>query len=120
MKSVFPDRMSLGTGRPIVLRDESTIRNCRVLLSHPMASPTDVRLISQIDLIAQKSMCSLHLHPFRFGTHNGPACVPPPFFLPYLSSDLRDAFSAERPGEPQHARIHPAGKYLAGQMVGGV
>lgn len=59
---VFYDRMSLGTGRPIVLRDESTIRNCRVLLSHPMASPTDVRLISQIDLIAQKSMCSLHLH----------------------------------------------------------
>lgn len=47
--------MSLGTGRPIVLRDESTIRNCRVLLSHPMASPTDVRLISLVELIAHKS-----------------------------------------------------------------
>ena len=51
--------MSLGTGRPIVLRDESSIRHCRVLLSHPMASPTDVRLISQVELIAQKSACPL-------------------------------------------------------------
>lgn len=48
-------RMSLGTGRPIVLRDETSIKNCRLLLSHPMASPTDVRLISQVELIMQKS-----------------------------------------------------------------
>lgn len=48
-------RMSLGTGRPIVLRDESSINHCRILLSHPMASPTDVRLVSQVELIAQKS-----------------------------------------------------------------
>lgn len=47
--------MSLGTGRPIVLRDETSIKNCRLLLSHPMASPTDVRLISQVELIMQKS-----------------------------------------------------------------
>lgn len=48
-------RMSLGTGRPIVLRDENSIRHCRLLLTHPMASPTDVRLIAQVELIAQKS-----------------------------------------------------------------
>jgi hypothetical protein len=48
-------RMSLGTGRPIVLRDENSIRHCRVLLNHPMASPTDVRLIALVELIAQKS-----------------------------------------------------------------
>lgn len=48
-------RMSLGTGRPIVLRDENSIRHCRILLNHPMASPTDVRLIAQVELIAQKS-----------------------------------------------------------------
>ena len=47
--------MSLGTGRPVVLRDESSIKHCRILLTHPMASPTDVRLISQVELIAQKS-----------------------------------------------------------------
>jgi len=47
--------MSLGTGRPIVLRDENSIRHSRILLNHPMASPTDVRLIALVDLIAQKS-----------------------------------------------------------------
>ncbi|KAI0743621.1 hypothetical protein C8Q80DRAFT_1107676 [Daedaleopsis nitida] len=51
----FDHQMSLGTGRPIVLRDESSIRHCRVLLTHPMASPTDVRLVSQVELIAQKT-----------------------------------------------------------------
>ena len=47
--------MSLGSGRPIILRDENTIRHCRLLLSHPMSSPTDVRLISLVELIAHKS-----------------------------------------------------------------
>ncbi|KAN0129203.1 hypothetical protein V8E53_012902 [Lactarius tabidus] len=51
----FDHQMSLGTGRPIVLRDESSIRHCRVLLSHPMSSGTDVRLISLVELIAQKT-----------------------------------------------------------------
>ena len=50
--------MSLGTGRPIVLRDENTIRHCRLLLTHPMSSPTDVRLISLVELIAHKSEIS--------------------------------------------------------------
>ncbi|ELU42611.1 hypothetical protein AG1IA_03330 [Rhizoctonia solani AG-1 IA] len=35
------DLGGLGTGHPIILRDESSIRHCRLLLSHPMASPTD-------------------------------------------------------------------------------
>lgn len=52
-------RMSLGTGRPIVLRDESSIRHCRVLLGHKMVSSTDVRLVSLVELIAQKSKTSL-------------------------------------------------------------
>lgn len=47
--------MSLGTGRPIVLRDENSIRHCRILLNHRMASPTDVRLIALVELIGQKS-----------------------------------------------------------------
>jgi hypothetical protein len=54
----FDHQMSLGTGRPIVLRDEASIKHCRLLLTHPLASPTDVRLISQVELIAQKSMSS--------------------------------------------------------------
>ena len=46
--------MSLGTGRPIILRDENCGRLGRILLNHPMASPTDVRLISLVELVAQK------------------------------------------------------------------
>ena len=52
--------MSLGSGRPIILRDENTIRHCRLLLSHPMSSPTDVRLISLVELIAHKSKIYKH------------------------------------------------------------
>ena len=48
-------RMSLGTGRPIILRDENCSRLGRVLLNHPMVSPTDVRLVSLVELVAQKS-----------------------------------------------------------------
>jgi len=61
----FDHQMSLGTGRPIVLRDESSIRHCRVLLKHPMASPTDVRLISQVELIAQKTQIYETLAPLN-------------------------------------------------------
>ncbi|KAG2366321.1 hypothetical protein BDR07DRAFT_1396730 [Suillus spraguei] len=61
----FDHQMSLGTGRPIVLRDESSIRHCRILLSHPMASPTDVRLISQVELIAQKTQIYETLAPLN-------------------------------------------------------
>ncbi|KAF9461258.1 hypothetical protein BDZ94DRAFT_1290760 [Collybia nuda] len=61
----FDHQMSLGTGRPIVLRDENSIRHCRLLLSHPMASPTDVRLIAQVELIAQKTQIYETLAPLN-------------------------------------------------------
>ncbi|QRV93837.1 Fungal Zn(2)-Cys(6) binuclear cluster domain [Ceratobasidium sp. AG-Ba] len=61
----FDHQMSLGTGRPVVLRDESSIRHCRLLLSHPMASPTDVRLVSQIELIIQKTQIYETLSPLN-------------------------------------------------------
>ncbi|TFY57123.1 hypothetical protein EVG20_g8667 [Dentipellis fragilis] len=61
----FDHQMSLGTGRPIVLRDESSIKHCRILLNHPMASPTDVRLIAQVELIAQKTQIYDTLSPLN-------------------------------------------------------
>ncbi|KAH7916535.1 hypothetical protein BJ138DRAFT_1074936 [Hygrophoropsis aurantiaca] len=61
----FDHQMSLGTGRPIVLRDENSIRHCRLLLAHPMASPTDVRLVSQVELIAQKTQIYETLAPLN-------------------------------------------------------
>ncbi|KAH9994958.1 hypothetical protein BJV74DRAFT_830722 [Russula compacta] len=51
----FDHQMSLGIGRPIVMRDESSIRHCRALLGHRMASGTDVRLVSLVELIVQKT-----------------------------------------------------------------
>ncbi|KAG5651169.1 hypothetical protein H0H81_009633 [Sphagnurus paluster] len=61
----FDHQMSLGTGRPIVLRDENSIRHCRLLLTHPMSSPTDVRLISLVELIAQKTQIYETLTPLN-------------------------------------------------------
>jgi hypothetical protein len=61
----FDHQMSLGTGRPVVLRDEGSIKHCRILLSHPMASPTDVRLISQVELMAQKTQIYETLAPLN-------------------------------------------------------
>ncbi|CAE6478008.1 unnamed protein product [Rhizoctonia solani] len=61
----FDHQMSLGTGRPIILRDESSVRHCRLLLSHPMSSPTDVRLVSQIELISQKTQIYETLSPLN-------------------------------------------------------
>jgi hypothetical protein len=52
----FHSRMSLGTGRPVVLRDEGSVRHCRILLNHQYSSPSDLRLVAQVELIAQKSM----------------------------------------------------------------
>ncbi|TFK20959.1 hypothetical protein FA15DRAFT_646276 [Coprinopsis marcescibilis] len=59
----FDHQMSLGTGRPIVLRDESSIRHCRLLLGHPMASATDVRLIALVEMVAQKTQIYETLSP---------------------------------------------------------
>ncbi|KZS98190.1 hypothetical protein SISNIDRAFT_546194 [Sistotremastrum niveocremeum HHB9708] len=50
----FDHQMSMGTGRPVILRDENSIRHYRILLTHPMSSPTDVRLISLIELVSQR------------------------------------------------------------------
>lgn len=61
----FDHQMSLGTGRPIVLRDEGSIKHCRLLLKHPMASVTDVRLIAQVELIAQKTQIYETLAPLN-------------------------------------------------------
>ncbi|KAF7985037.1 hypothetical protein HWV62_8867 [Athelia sp. TMB] len=61
----FDHQMSLGTGRPVVLRDEGSIRHCRILLKHPMASVTDVRLIAQVELIAQKTQIYETLAPLN-------------------------------------------------------
>jgi hypothetical protein len=54
------------TDRPLVLRYEKTIRHCRILFTYSMASPTDVRVITQVELIARKSEI-FNLPPIVFG-----------------------------------------------------
>ena len=98
--------MSLGTGRPIILRDENSIRHCRLLLSHRMTSPTDVRLIALIELLARKSMefiqeTKTHAH-----------------MRPFHSTDIRNSSAYEGAGKPRHRSIHPASQPCSGEMVG--
>lgn len=46
------DRISYGTGRPAILRDDESIRGCRRLLEHPLAVEDDMRLVSTVELMA--------------------------------------------------------------------
>jgi hypothetical protein len=39
----------------MVLRDDTSVRHCRILLNHQLSSPSDLRLVAQVELIAQKS-----------------------------------------------------------------
>ncbi|KAG7529494.1 hypothetical protein FFLO_05601 [Filobasidium floriforme] len=57
--------VSLGTGRPLMLRDDESVRNARQLLTHPMASETDVRLVACVELMSHKVRVWTHLHPLR-------------------------------------------------------
>ncbi len=45
-------RLSYGTGRPAILKDDDSIRNCRLLLQHPLAIEDDMRLVSTVEMMA--------------------------------------------------------------------
>jgi len=96
-------RMSLGTGRPIVLRDESSVRHCRILLNHRMASVTDIRLIALVEMVAQKS------EDCRFQHHRP--------LLTFLSPNLRNSFPHGEPSHPQRHCVYSTGKWRLGQLV---
>ncbi|KAF8973572.1 hypothetical protein BDZ97DRAFT_1690763 [Flammula alnicola] len=49
---LFEHQLSYGTGRPAVLKDDESIRDCRYLLNHPGAIEDDMRLVSTVELIA--------------------------------------------------------------------
>ncbi|KAF9566152.1 hypothetical protein CPC08DRAFT_658350 [Agrocybe pediades] len=49
---LFEHQLSYGTGRPAVLKDDDSIRQCRFLLNHPLAIEDDMRLVSTVELIA--------------------------------------------------------------------
>ncbi|KAL1405192.1 hypothetical protein Q8F55_008817 [Vanrija albida] len=56
---------SLGTGKPILLRDDSSVRAARVLLSHPMVSETDASLVARVELVGLRVRILDHLTPLH-------------------------------------------------------
>ncbi|WVQ96974.1 hypothetical protein IAU59_004083 [Kwoniella sp. CBS 9459] len=57
--------VSLGTGKPLLLRDDSSVQRARDLLSHPMASETDMRLIAGVELVNLRIRIIEHLNPLH-------------------------------------------------------
>ncbi|KAF9020303.1 hypothetical protein BDZ89DRAFT_1138725 [Hymenopellis radicata] len=49
---LFEHQLSYGTGRPAILKDDDSIRNCRLLLQHPLAIEDDMRLVSTVEMMA--------------------------------------------------------------------
>lgn len=62
-KSSSPIRMSYGTGRPSILKDDESIYECRLLLQHPLAIEDDMRLVSTVELMALRERVNNNLQP---------------------------------------------------------
>ncbi|QRW24935.1 Fungal specific transcription factor domain [Rhizoctonia solani] len=61
---VFEYQISFGTGRPAMMKgDKSLIRARDILLKHPLAIPTDVRLVSTCELMTLQSKIHDRLGP---------------------------------------------------------
>lgn len=56
-------RMSYGTGRPAILKDDESIAQCRLLLQHPLAIEDDMRLVSTVELMALRERVHNKLSP---------------------------------------------------------
>ncbi|GJJ09858.1 hypothetical protein Clacol_004082 [Clathrus columnatus] len=48
---LFEHQISYGVGRPAILRFDESIRDCRLLLQHPLAIEDDLRLVSMVELM---------------------------------------------------------------------
>lgn len=59
--------MSYGTGRPAILKDDESIRNCRLLLQHPLAIEDDMRLVSMVELMVIREKVHNNLAPLFDG-----------------------------------------------------
>ena len=66
-------RLSYGTGRPAVLKDDESIQHARWLLNHPLTIEDDMRLVSTVELIAIRERVHNELAPYE-----GP--IPPSHF----------------------------------------
>lgn len=48
---LYEHQLSFGTGRPAVLKEDESVHECRLLLTHPLAIPDDMRLVSMVELM---------------------------------------------------------------------
>ncbi|TFK77263.1 hypothetical protein BDN72DRAFT_35198 [Pluteus cervinus] len=62
---LFEHQLSYGTGRPAVMKDDESIRDCRLLLRHPLAIEDDMRLVSTVELMAIREHTHNALAPFE-------------------------------------------------------
>jgi hypothetical protein len=58
-------RLSYGTGRPAILKDDESIWNCRLLLQHPLAIEDDMRLVSTVELMAIRERVNNKMTPYE-------------------------------------------------------
>lgn len=58
-----PVRMSYGTGRPAILKDDESIWYSRALLKHPLAIQDDMRLCSMLEMMAIRERIHNRLSP---------------------------------------------------------
>ncbi|KAK7468717.1 hypothetical protein VKT23_003220 [Stygiomarasmius scandens] len=61
---LFEHQLSYGTGRPAVLKEDESVRHCRLLLQHPLAVEDDMRLVSTVELIMIRERIHNALSPF--------------------------------------------------------
>ncbi|KAF9508244.1 hypothetical protein BS47DRAFT_1303052, partial [Hydnum rufescens UP504] len=47
---IFEHQLSFGTGRPAILHEDESIKECRAFLDHPLTIPDDIRLVSMVEL----------------------------------------------------------------------
>lgn len=59
-------RLSYGSGRPAILKDDESIWKCRMLLHHPLAIEDDMRLVSTVELMAIRERVHNHLAPLAY------------------------------------------------------
>lgn len=57
-------RLSYGTGRLAILKDDESIWDCRRILQHPLAIEDDMRLVSSVELMAVRERLHNRLTPF--------------------------------------------------------
>ncbi|KAG6854237.1 hypothetical protein C0991_009255 [Blastosporella zonata] len=65
LTSISSTRLSYGTGRPAVLKDDEAIHECRLLLQHPLAIEDDMRLVSTVELMTIRERVNNAMSPIE-------------------------------------------------------